>query len=316
VKIQSALVLGCLGQDGSLLSQSLLRKGYKVTGLARSVDKDHSNLEKLGIEKEVNLVIGNVENYDLLEKLILDSEPYEIYNLAAQSAVGKSFIEPLRTFNSVAKGTLNILEIARKTNFEGRIFFAGSSEIFGNTKEPADLNYPQDAKSPYAIAKQTSLNLVRMYRDLYNINCCTGILFNHESSLRSSTFVTQKIIKAAKDIERDKTKKIELGNINIIRDWGWANEYVEAMQFITNAVEINDQIICTGEGHSLKEYISKVFSHFNMNWQDHIVINKNLYRPADIAISVGNPQKLYEDLGWKAKVKFDILIEKMINNSY
>ena len=316
VKIQSALVLGCLGQDGSLLCKSLLNKGYKVTGLARSIDKDHNNLKKLGIEREVNLVIGNIENSEFLEKLILHCDPYEIYNLAAQSSVGKSFVEPSRTFKSIAKGTLNILEIARQTNYEGRIFFAGSSEIFGNTQEPANLNYPQETKSPYAIAKQTSLNLVKFYRDFYNINCCTGILFNHESSLRSSTFVTQKIIKAAKDISRDKNKKLELGNINIIRDWGWANEYVEAIQLITNARDINDQIICTGEGHSLKEYISKVFSHFNLNWQDHIEINRNLFRPADIEISVGNPKKLYEDMGWKAKVKFDLLIEKMITQSY
>ena len=315
MKIKSALVLGCHGQDGSLLCQSLLKKGYKVTGLARSIHKGRSNLEKLGIDKKINLVIGNIENIKVVENLVLESNPCEIYNLAAQSSVGKSFLEPISTFKSIVRGTLNILEVARKYKFEGRIFFAGSSEIFGDTITPANLSYPQEPKSPYAIAKQSSLNLVKNYRDYYNINCCTGILFNHESELRSKNFVTQKIIKAAKNISSNKMEKLELGNINIIRDWGWANEYVEAMQIINNTKDIRDQIICTGEGHSLQEYISKVFTYFNMNWQNHTIINKQLYRPADIEISVGDPKELYESLGWKANVKFDLLIEKMIENS-
>ncbi len=315
VKIKSALVMGCHGQDGSLMCQSLLKKGYKVTGLSRSIHKERNNLEKLGISKEINLVIGNIENFKMIENLVLHSQPLEIYNLAGQSSVGTSFVNPIETFDSIVKGTLNILEVARKNKYEGRIFFAGSSEIFGNTEEPANLYYPQDGRSPYAIAKQTSLNLVRLYRDSYHLNCCTGILFPHESSLRSDNFVTQKIIKATKAIRKNKKKKLELGNINIVRDWGWANEYVEAMQLMNNAKSIKDQIICTGEGHSLKEYISKVFSYFNMNWQDYIEINKEFFRPADIKISVGDPKQLYEDLEWKANVKFDILIEKMIKNS-
>ena len=191
---KTSLVIGCKGQDGSLLSKSLLSQGFNVIGLSRNRSTSLTNLKKLKIDEDVQIEEGEITDNDLLTKLIESHNPVEIYNLAAQSSVGKSFAYPKETFQSIVSATINILEVSKKINYNGQLFFAGSSEIFGNTIKKADLNHKQDPYSPYAIAKQTSLNLVRMYREQHNLNCATGILFNHESPLRQKKFITQKII--------------------------------------------------------------------------------------------------------------------------
>ena len=313
---QTAVVLGCKGQDGSLMCKSLLEANCKVIGLIRNQLNNHSNLHKLGIVNDVELKFGDIRNFDDVSGLIEDYQPECVYNLASQSSVGKSFINPQESLESIVGGTLNILNVAKTLDYSGRLFFAGSSEMFGNTESGADSEHIQNPISPYAIGKQASFNLVKLYRDIHSLNCVTGILFNHESHLRDKSFVTQKIIQGAISIANKKfTKKIKLGNINVIRDWGWAPEYVEAMQVVANSKNKKDYVICTGKPNSLKLFIDKLFKYFNLNWQDHIEIDTALFRPSEIEISYGNPLPIFEDLRWKAKEDIDSIINKLIINS-
>ena len=306
------LIFGCHGQDGSLLSQLLLHKGYRVIGLSRRELQTSENHVQLNIEKDIELEEGNILDFENLSNLIEKYKPVSIYNLAGQSSVGKSFSNPEETIQSIVNGTLNILEVTKKIEYPGRIFFAGSSEIFGEVKTKADITHTQKPISPYAIAKQASFNLVKSYRELYDHNCVTGILFNHESKLRKKTFVSQKIIQAAKKISSDKSLRLTIGNIEIIRDWGWAEEYVKAIHIITEAKQPLDQIICTGQAYSLKFFIEKVFSKFDLDWQKYIQIDKRLFRPSDILRSCGDPTKLYRDHLWRANVNLEKIIDKMI----
>ena len=312
---KTAIILGCNGQDGSLLCQSLLNKGYRVIGISKTKKKRESNLQKLGIDKDIEVIYGDLTQIDFLKNSIYHYSPAEIYNLASQSSVGLSFAKPITTLESIITITINLLEACREISYSGRIFFAGSSEIFGNTDQGANIHHTHNPQSPYAIAKQASFNLVRMYREIFSLKCMTGVLFNHESSLRNDLFVTQKIIKAAKEISKDKSIKLRLGNIDVIRDWGWAPEYVEAMQIITNSSKINDHVVCTGEAHTLKDYISKVFSFFELEWENHVILDDKFFRPNEILKCYGDPNPLFNELGWKAKISFSVMIKKMISES-
>ena len=308
-----AIILGCTGQDGSLLCKLLLEKGQKVVGLTRSNTDRIRNLKILGIEKDVEIKKGDITDFKTIEKLIHDYHPEAIYNLAAQSSVGKSIIYPLDTMQGIVNGSLNLLEVSRNLNYSGKIFFAGSSEIFGNTEKGADIEYKQSPISPYAIAKQASFNLVKLYREIHQIKCVTGILFNHESHLRNENFVTQKIIKNALSIKKNDKKRLRLGNINVVRDWGWAPEYVEAIELMTNSTHLNDHIICSGKKNSLKDFIEKVFLKFDLDWREYIEIDSELFRPNEIAQSYGNPDPIFNELGWRAKEDLDSIINKLIN---
>ena len=309
---KKALVTGCFGQDGSLLCKSLLKKNYQVIGTTRGHASKNINVQNIEIEKDIRIKISNLKDCKEIEKIISHYMPDEIYHLACQSSVGKSYILPFQTIDSIINGSLNILEACKNINYQGKIFFAGSSEIFGETKEAAKINHQHNPKNPYAIGKQAAFNLVKMYRSLYHLKCCTGVLFNHESGLRNKNFVTSKIIDGAIKSAKDKNYKLELGNINIERDWGWAEEYVEAMQLINKSDIPKDYIICTGQLTSLKEFISIAFSKFNLDYQDHIKSTNQFMRKSDILKSYGNPTDLYKDLNWKAETKIDTIIEKMI----
>jgi len=312
LKHKTALVFGCYGQDGSLISKSLLEKNYQVIGTARNGMSERNNLSKLEIKNEVLIEKGDIKEIKFIEDIMKQYEPDEMYNLAAQSSVSKSYYNPIMTFESIVNGSINILEVSKRLNYKGRIFFAGSSEIFGNTSTKAGVDHHQKPENPYAIAKQTSFKLVKLYREVYKLNCMTGILFNHESQLREELFVTQKIISGAIKASKDKSHTIELGNINIARDWGWAEEYVEAMQIIARSSHIKDQVICTGKLTTLKEFINIAYSKFNLRWEDHVIINNCLKRKNDILQSFGNPDPLEKDLKWKAKINIDGVISNMI----
>ena len=310
---KTGLIFGCNGQDGSLISKSLLEKNYKVIGVSRQGQDTSTINSSLGIDKDIETAKGDIKNFNFVQKLIAKYQPDEIYNLAAQSSVGESFKEPIITAESIINGTLNILEASRKLQFRGRIFFAGSSEMFGETRTAADINHIHKPNNPYSIGKQTSYQLVKFYRTTYNLKCITGVLFNHESTLRKENFVTQKIISGAIKCFKTKTHVLKLGNLDISRDWGWAEEYVEAMQIIARADSLKDHVICTGKSTKLKEFIQIVFNKLNMNWEDHVTYNKDLYRDTDIKISFGNPKPLEEDLHWKAKVSLEECINKLID---
>ena len=310
------LIFGCHGQDGSLLCSSILKQGYKPIGLSRNGKTISKNHIHLGIEKDIELRSGDIKDFNKISNIIETYQPLAIYNLAGQSSVGKSFSDPKETIESIVNGTLNILEVARKISYPGRMFFAGSSEMFGETKQGADINHIQKPISPYAIGKQASFNLVKLYREIYNLKCVTGVLFNHESDLRDKSFVTHKIIQGALAIKKQKDhRKMKLGNIKVVRDWGWAPEYVEAMQLITNAQHLKDYVICSGKTNTLELFISKVFSNIGLNWKEYIEIDKNLFRPNEITKSYGNPESLFKDLGWKAKLDIDMIIQKLIDLS-
>ena len=314
-RTKTAIVIGCNGQDGALISHSLLEKGYKVIGLSRTGKDNVKKLTQLGIEKDIEIKKIDIKNFKKIERVICNCQPTSIFNLAAQSSVGKSINQPEDTIEGIINGTLTILEVGRKINYTGRIFFAGSSEMFGNTKNRADINHVQNPMSPYGIAKQASFNLVKLYREIHNLKCVTGVLFNHESHLRNKSFVTQKIIQSALKIKENRQTKLKLGNIEIVRDWGWAPEYVEAVQIMTNSPNLKDHIICSGNSSSLKDFIKKVFYFYGLNWEEHIEIDKSLFRPNEIKFSTGDPQPLFKELGWKARENLDSLILKLIEHS-
>ncbi|AIQ98278.1 GDP-mannose 4,6-dehydratase [Prochlorococcus sp. MIT 0801] len=312
VPSKSCFVIGCTGQDGSMMCRSLLKKGFEVVGLTRKINYSSVNFKKLDIRGKFKVITLDLKNHEQYINLIEEYQPSEIYNLSAQSSVGLSFEKPLETYQSIINATYNLLEICRKANYEGRIFFAGSSEIYGNVKGKAKINDPKVPINPYALAKISSMNFVKFYREIYKLNCLTGVLFNHESTLRAESFVTQKIITGAIKSLRDQQYKFKVGNVDIIRDWGDAEEYVEAMQIITRATILKDQIICTGKGTSLREFINKVFSQLALQWEKHVEIEPNLFRKSDIQRSVGNPEDCFNDTGWKSSVDIDSLIKKLI----
>ena len=307
-----ALVLGCTGQDGSFLTQSLLNKNYDVYGISRSKNPDRRNHKVLDIEKKFKLSCVNLFDLEEVTEFIEDIHPNEIYNLTCQSSVGLSFVKPLTTLRSIVDITRNILESSRRLNFDGKLFFAGSGEVFGETTIPATINSQKDPKSPYAVGKYESMLLVKLYRDCFGLKSKTGILFNHESFLRGKNFFTSKLISGAIECSLDKSKKLKLGNLSLYRDWGCAKEYVEAMQLVNNNPLSTDHIICTGVETSLQTIVEIVFSYFDLDWKNHVIIDKKLFRSSDVKRSCGNPELLFNDLGWKSTKNVEKIYESII----
>lgn len=307
-----ALVFGCTGQDGSLLTQSLIRQGLDVVGVSRSSNPNVEIHQRLGITGEVELTTADLCDFREILELITRHQPDEIYNLAAQSSVGLSFRQPLDTFNSIINGTINLLEVSRFAGYTGRIYFAGSSEIFGNTPSPADVRSPRQPLSPYAIAKDASFNTVKVYRQAYGLKCVTGILFNHESPYRPAAFVTRKIVDGALRCQREPSFRLQLGNLSVARDWGWAEEYVEAMQLLLRADPLEDQVICTGRMEKLEYFVARVFRELGLHWQDHVELQASLRRPSEILFSVGDPEPMQTRHGWRAQRDVDGVIAALI----
>lgn len=312
---KTALIIGVSGQDGSYLAQLLLYKGYTVFGTSRdSNGSPFSNLAKLGIKKNVQVLSTDPEDFRSVLVAIRKSAPDEIYFLAGQSSVGLSFELPAETIKSFTLGILNVLEACRMVEHKVRVYHAGSSEAFGDTKgEAATERTPFQPRSPYALAKASASWLVDNYREAYDLHACTGILFNHESPLRPERFVTQKIIQTAKRIGAGSKEKLELGNIAISRDWGWAPEYVEAMWSVLQQDIPEDYIIATGQTSSLQDFVELTFNSLNLNWQDHVIQNPELMRPTDLLISRADPSKSFRKLGWQAKSGLKEVVEAMLN---
>jgi GDPmannose 4,6-dehydratase len=271
-----------------------------------------SNLRRLGVGDRVQNVSMVLTDFRSVLSVLKNSSPDEIYNLAGQTSVGLSFDQPAETIESIAFGTLNILEAVRIIDKDIRFYSAGSSECFGDTQnEPANELTPFKPRSPYGVAKATSHGLVSSYRESYRLFACSGILFNHESPLRPERFVTQKIIRAASCISKNPITKLQLGNISIYRDWGWAPEYVEAMWLMLQQDNPEDFVIATGKSVSLEYFIEKVFSQYELDWRDHVVIDSSLFRPLDIKYGGADPRKAESILGWKAKYDVDDVISMM-----
>ncbi len=303
MKKKSALILGISGQDGGYLAKLLLDKGYTVTGTSRdAMMSSFSNLEKLGIRNDVATESVSLNDFRSVLQVLKKVKPDEIYNLAGQSSVGLSFSQPIETYESISVGTLNLLEAIRMLELDVRFYNAGSSECFGNTDGArATEETPFRPRSPYAVAKSAAFWQLANYREAYGLHASSGLLFNHESPLRPSRFVTQKIVREACRIKMGMQEQMRLGDISVIRDWGWAPEYVEAMWLILQQEKPDDFIIATGKSYSLEEFVDTVFSLLGLNWQDHVEHNSMLLRPTDIRESLADPAKAHKQLGWKAE---------------
>jgi len=311
--LKTALILGVSGQDGTYLAQLLLNKNYKVWGSSRDHEsKDFTNLKRLKIEQDVRLLSLNGNDFRSVISGFKKSRPDEIYNLSGQSSVGLSFDYPVETFESNLIATINLLEAIRIVNPRTRFYHAGSSEAFGNTASPANEATPYRPQSPYSAAKAAAHYAVSNYREAYQMHASTGILFNHESPLRGTRFVTKKIIRGAVAIARGEQKKLILGNLKVERDWGWAPEYVEAMWRMLQAKKADDYVVATGRSHSLLQFVKESFGLLGLDWRRHVVVSPALYRPTDLLKSSGNPSKINKRLGWSAKTGFKQIVQRMI----
>ena len=310
---KKALIIGITGQDGAYLAKHLLSKGYEVTGSSRDVmASSFNNLNTLGIRSQVKLISVSINDFRSVFNAIQESTPDEIYNLAGQTSVGLSFDQPVEAIESIAIGTLNILEVIRLLNKPVRFYNAGSCECFGDTGDmPANEQTPFAPRSPYAVAKSTAKWLINSYRESYGLYACTGILFNHESPLRPERFVTQKIVTGAAKIKAGQLDKLQLGNLDVSRDWGWAPEYVQAMWLMMQLDQPDDFVIATGRKESLKYFVAKSFEYFDLDWQKYVEIEPSFFRPNEIISNVGDPEKAIKTLDWSKPTDIDGVIKMM-----
>ena len=323
---KKALIFGVSGQDGSYLAELLLEKGYEVTGVTRRVSV--STTERINhILPKINIAEGDITDGFSVNKLISEYEPDEIYNLAAQSHVGTSFKQPSLTWDITAGGVLNILEAIRYSPRKDDIRFyqASSSEMFGKNYDEIEVKKYQDEntefipQSPYAIAKLAAHHLVRNYREGYGIHGSCGILFNHESERRGENFVTRKITKWIGEFVRSgrdpEFPNLRLGNLDAKRDWGHAEDYVNAMWLMLQKEEADDYVVATGETYSVRDFLDAAFSRVGIeDWSDLVVIDPKFYRPSEVDHLLGIPIKAERALGWGRRVSFNDLVHRMVDS--
>jgi GDPmannose 4,6-dehydratase len=316
--MKKALITGITGQDGSYLAELLLNKGYAVHGLIRRASTfnteriDHLYKDFHDPAARIHLYYGDLSVSSQLTDLLHDIQPDEIYHLGAQSHVRVSFDMPEYTGDVTGLGTLRLLEAIRKTGIKTKFYQASSSEMFGAAPPPQNELTPFQPQSPYAAAKVYAYYIVRNYRDAYKLFACNGILFNHESPRRGETFVTRKVTRAATRIKLGLQDKLYLGNLDAKRDWGFAGDYVEAMWLMLQQEKPDDLVIATGETHSVKEFVEKVFRKLNLDYQKHVIIDPKYFRPTEVDVLLGDSSKAKNILGWKPRVGFDQLIDMMI----
>ncbi len=337
-KKKVALITGITGQDGAYLAELLVRKNYEVHGIVRwdsFIDPEDGmkRLSLLGLNKaNLNLHNGDMTDAQNITALIKNIMPDEIYNLAALSQVAVSFQTPAVTMDINTKGILAILEAVRLLGIEKhvRIYQASSSEMFGSAPAPQDENTPFEPCSPYGVAKLAAYWLVRTYRDSYGIHASNGILFNHESPARGEDFVTRKITKAVAAIEAGSNEVLTLGNLDSVRDWGHARDYVEGMWMMLQKHKPDDYVLATGQAHSVREFVERAFSHVGISliWEGTGVdekgidkktgrilvrVDSELFRPKEVNYLLGNPRKAQDNLQWLPKYYFDDLVSDMVN---
>ncbi|MCX6718089.1 MAG: GDP-mannose 4,6-dehydratase [Candidatus Staskawiczbacteria bacterium] len=318
---KKALITGIAGQDGSYLAEFLLYKGYQVHGIIRwdsifTTERiDHLYQDPHVNNVKLFLHYGDLSDTGNLERLINQIKPDEIYHLGAMSHVKVSFDMPESTVNIDGLGTLRILEAIKNSKLPIKFYMASSSEMFGNNAPPQNENTPFHPRSPYACAKVFSFDITRMYREAYGIFACNGILFNHEGCRRGPTFVTRKITMAVAKIKAGLEKKIYLGNINAKRDWGFSQEYIEAMWQILQQDQPDDFVIATGESHSVKEFLEVAFQYAGLgDFKQYVEIDDRYFRPAEVENLIGDPLKAKNKLNWEAKIKFDELVKIMVDS--
>jgi len=312
-----ALITGITGQDGAYLAKLLLSKGYEVYGFSsRRVNQTYQNLDYLEITNDVNIIFGDITDQSSINHAVKTSRPHEVYNLAAMSFVGLSWQEPIHTAHVDGMGPLYLLESIRNFAPNAKVYQASTSEMYGNNWE-ADFTQneltPFRPRSPYGSAKVFAHHSTVNYRESYDLFACCGILFNHESPIRGLEFVTRKITDGVARINVGLDDKIELGNLDARRDWGFAGDYVEAMWMMLQQDDPDDYVIATGKTWSIKELLDRAFGHIGINdWTGCVVQNPDFIRPAEVPHLKGNPSKAKDKLGWEPKTSFDDLVTMMM----
>lgn len=313
---RAALIVGVSGQDGAFLADLLLKKNYRVVGASRDAQLNPFNaLRTLGIRERVEVISIAPSDFRSVVTALQRVQPDEIYYLAGQSSPGLSFEQPVETFESITLAVVNFLEALRFIKLDCKFYHAASSEIFGETLTPANEATTLNPSSPYAVAKAAAYWQVRLYREAYAMRVCSGILFNHESTLRPDRFVTMKIARAVAEIAHGRQHELVLGNLEISRDWGWAPEYVEAMWRILQLDEPEDFVIATGNAYSLREFLTAAFAAAGLDWQKFVRSDSKLFRPSDPRVIVGDPAKAARMLKWRAKLQAPDVAQRLVEGA-
>jgi GDPmannose 4,6-dehydratase len=311
--MKRALITGVTGQDGSYLAEFLLGKGYAVHGMVRRSSTE-TNERISHLKDRVTLHQADLLDQLSIIGLLKKIRPQEVYNLAAQSFVPTSWVEPVLTGEYTALGVTRMLEAIRLVDPKTRFYQASSSEMFGKVQEtPQTETTPFWPRSPYGVAKVYGHWITVNYRESYGMFACSGILFNHESKKRGKEFVTQKIASSVAAIKRGLQKELRLGNLNAKRDWGFAGDYVRAMWLMLQQAKPDDFVIATGENHTVGEFCEVAFDHVGLSWKKHVVVDPVLFRPAEVNTLCGNPSKARRKLGWRPEVGFPELVRTMVD---
>lgn len=312
-----ALITGITGQDGAYLAEFLLSKGYEVFGMARrssTSDVNLSRLKWLNIENDVEIVDGDLLDLSGLVRTITAITPDEVYNLAAQSFVASSWQQPILTGHVTALGVTNMLEALRLVKPDTRFYQASSSEMYGLVQNPVQSeNTPFYPRSPYAVAKLYGHWITVNYRESFNMHASSGILFNHESPLRGIEFVTRKVTNGVASIKLGIERELRLGNINAKRDWGHAKDYVKAMWLMLQQDTPDDYVVATGTTSTVRTMCEIAFQHVGLNIDDHLVIDKAFFRPAEVEVLLGDPAKAKTKLGWAPTISMEEMIREMVD---
>ena len=315
--MKKALITGINGQDGSYLAEFLLDKGYEVFGtLKRNSVAENQTARLDNVYDKIKLFYADLTDLSSLISVIQQTQPDEIYNLAAQSHVRISFDQPIYTAQVTGIGTLNMLEAVRLIKPDAKIYQASSSEMFGNSIDSDGFQRettPMNPVSPYGCAKVYSYNICRNYRNSYNMFISNGILFNHESPRRGTNFVTNKVVKEAVKIKKGLSNKLSLGNLDATRDWGHAKDYVEAMWRILQLEEPNDYVCATGISHTVRELCEYVFTKLDLDYNDYVVMDKKFLRPEELHDLKGDPSKLKQHTDWTPEYTFETMLNEMID---
>ena len=316
---KSALITGVTGQDGAYLAELLLEKDYEVHGLIRrSSSFNTGRLEAIYQDPHVAgrslfLHYGDLSDGSSLTNLIRDISPNEVYNLAAQSHVKVSFEMPDYTSDVTAVGAVRVLEALRASGVDAKFYQASSSEMYGSTPPPQSEVTPFHPRSPYAVSKVFAFGMTVNYREAYDLFAVNGILFNHESPRRGETFVTRKITMAVARIAAGIQEKLYLGNLDAVRDWGYAKEYVQAMWLMLQQSDASDYVVATGVGATVRDFCVAAFSRVGLDWQQHVQVDEKYLRPSEVDALIGDPSKAEQDLNWKATTHWKSLAELMVD---
>ena len=309
-----ALITGVTGQDGSYLAELLLDKGYDVWGVVRrSSSENYERIEHL--RDRLHFVQADLLDQPSLTQALLESEPDEVYNLAAQSFVPTSWTQPVLTAEFTAVGVTRLLEAVKQVNEGIRFYQASSSEMFGKVLEvPQTEVTPFYPRSPYGVAKVYGHYITVNYRESYGMHCSSGILFNHESPRRGLEFVTRKVTDAVARIKLGLAAELPMGNLDAKRDWGFAGDYVEAMWLMLQQDAGDDYVVATGETHTVERLVEVAFSHVDLDWKDYVTLDERFVRPAEVDLLIGDPARAKAELGWEPKVGFEQLVQMMVDS--